>query len=168
MLLPLEFTVQHPPVMPTGTTELRARPVPEEGVVSALDTDTGMLWTVDVRPTMMQGTQTRHGDGLLQRVRAIRDTLTEYLAGAPATPPATRYEVVAEHHLGPAVVRGGTLVDTCPSVESAQRIAAALNELAFDGDLQWALPATQALTDPERDRVLRALAKHTRDARGTA
>lgn len=76
------------------------------------------------------------------------------------------YTTVPGHIYGPAVVRrsdtgGASLVDNCPTVESAERIAAALNE-CHTGALEWALPAVTALEDIEKERVIRALAKELR------
>lgn len=77
-----------------------------------------------------------------------------------ATPPAGgEFRVVPDHLFGPAVIRRGALIDNCPSVESAERIAAALNELASPGAGDWALPAVDALQGLETQRVIRALAR---------
>lgn len=77
------------------------------------------------------------------------------------------YRVVPDHICGPAVVRvsDGALVDNCPSVESAERIAAALNELDT-ANLLWGLPAVMDLRGIETERVIRALAKRVRHLRG--
>lgn len=78
---------------------------------------------------------------------------------------STRFKVVPNHIYGPAVVdkefSGLGLVDCAPTAESADRIAASLNELveASSEDLRWHLPATFALEPQEKDRVLRALAR---------
>lgn len=70
-----------------------------------------------------------------------------------------RFQIVPGHIYGPAVVHNGWLVDNCPTEDSAERICAALNELAYDGALSWGLPAVNALEETEVGRVLRALAK---------
>lgn len=71
--------------------------------------------------------------------------------------------VVPDHISGkPAIVRRGELVETCPSLESAQRIANAIDELLLDGDLQWALPSLWALEPLEAERVLRYMASLVR------
>lgn len=75
-----------------------------------------------------------------------------------------RFEVVPHHYLGPAVIHGGTLTEVCPSVESAHRIANALNEVVYDGDLHWALPRMSELSLAEKERVIRTLAKRIRYA----
>lgn len=77
------------------------------------------------------------------------------------------YRVVPDHVCGPAVVRSsdGVLVDNCPSVESAERIAVALNELDTT-NLLWGLPAVMELRGLETERVIRALAKRVRRLRG--
>jgi hypothetical protein len=66
---------------------------------------------------------------------------------------------------GPAVFRGGWLVDVCPTFMSAERIAAALNE-AQTASANHALPAYEALHDEERSRVHRALMVMVRTGTG--
>lgn len=75
--------------------------------------------------------------------------------------PPGPHKVVPGHYLGPAVIEGGTLIDWCPSVDSAIRIACALNELE-SAPLEWALPHVQNLEGLETERVIRALAKKLR------
>lgn len=73
-----------------------------------------------------------------------------------------RYESVPNHIYGPAVVWGGTLVDNCPSVESAERLAAAFNEVQ-EWDGRYATPtAIFNLTPEEAQRVIRHLARRVR------
>ena len=75
---------------------------------------------------------------------------------------AMTYRVIPTHIYGPSVItEGGSLVDSCPSVESAERIAAALAELD-PAPLDWALPAVTALEPIECARVIRYLAKRLR------
>lgn len=75
-----------------------------------------------------------------------------------------RFRVVADHTYGPSIVHNGWLVDSCPDLHSAGRIAAALNALAYDGDLDWAIPEIAQLNLNEVPRVMRALAKMVRMA----
>lgn len=71
---------------------------------------------------------------------------------------APRFVVVPDHTYGPSVVYAGVLVDSCPSVESADRIATALNEVTASATApNWALPAVAALQAEEPARVIRAL-----------
>jgi hypothetical protein len=75
--------------------------------------------------------------------------------------PDETYRIVANHVAGIAIIARGGLVDTCPTLESAERMAAALNELdrADSLALSFALPAVSALTHAELQRVVRHLAK---------
>ena len=85
----------------------------------------------------------------------------------PAAPASadTRFRVIPGHIHGPAVTdTQGHLVDNCPSVESAERIAAALEELLVTGNLGWSLPTLSALETDETERVIRYLAKRARRA----
>jgi hypothetical protein len=74
-----------------------------------------------------------------------------------------RFVVVPNHICGPAVIRHGNLVDTCPTVESAQRIADVLNALIVDADaltFSYAIPELNKLRDQEKDRVIRFMGKY--------
>jgi hypothetical protein len=77
-----------------------------------------------------------------------------------------RFAVVPNHIYGPSVIcRGWGLVDSCPSAESAERIAAALNALIVDADAltySYGIPELNALEEREKDRVIRALGRYIR------
>jgi hypothetical protein len=73
-----------------------------------------------------------------------------------------RFYVVPDHVYGPALVDRSSfsLVDNCPSVLSAQRLAAALNEITESrAAARWALPAYYDLTEQERERAYRYLSR---------
>lgn len=76
----------------------------------------------------------------------------------------SRFRVVPNHIYGPAVLdlEHGALVDNGP-LESIERIAAALNA-ALEDDMNWAVPAFDALQPIEAERVMRALGKIARKA----
>lgn len=77
-----------------------------------------------------------------------------------------RFVVVPDHYLGePAVVDrdNGSLVDLCPDEQSADRVADALEELLVAGQLHAALPVCDRLEGQETNRVMRYLAKLSRN-----